>query len=141
MSKLIGRPSMFHKIAILSIVTGDFSHINHVSIDTFSHEQLYSVYTEARKPVVKHFQHQSRRTMSEEIAPVSPKNTYLRSRTWQPTHQTCLPSEQVLHILGQYDMVWCGILAPKPFRTLSVVLQGGKEAAFSAPNSEYCWPD
>ena len=51
MSKLTGRPSMFHKIAILfnlSIVTGDFSHNNHVSIDTFSHEQLYSVHTEVR---------------------------------------------------------------------------------------------
>ena len=31
--------------------------------------------------------------------------------------------EKVLHILGQRDMVWCGILAPKPFQALAVVLQ------------------
>ena len=43
---------------VLSIVTGAFSHNNHVSIDTFSHEQLYSSHTEVSKPVVKHFQHQ-----------------------------------------------------------------------------------
>ena len=64
MSKLTGRPSMFHNIAILfdlciiSIVTGAFSHNNHVSIDTFSHEQLYSAHTEVSRPGVKHFQHQ-----------------------------------------------------------------------------------
>ena len=33
------------------------------------------------------------------------------------------PAEQVLHILGQHDMVWCGILAPKTLRALAVVLQ------------------
>ena len=31
--------------------------------------------------------------------------------------------EQVLHILGQHDMVWCGILAPKTPQALAVVLQ------------------
>ena len=33
------------------------------------------------------------------------------------------PVEQVLHILGQHDMVWCGILAPNPLQALAVVLQ------------------
>ena len=33
------------------------------------------------------------------------------------------PAEQVLHILGQYDMVWCGILAPKTLKALAVLLQ------------------
>ena len=33
-------------------------------------------------------------------------------------------AEQVLHILGQPDMVWCGILAPKTLQALAVVLQG-----------------
>ena len=32
-------------------------------------------------------------------------------------------AEQVLHILGQYDIVWCGILAPKPHQDLAEVLQ------------------
>ena len=32
------------------------------------------------------------------------------------------PAEQVLHILGQHDMVWCGILAPKALQALAVVL-------------------
>ena len=40
------------------MVTGAFSHNNHVSIDTFSHEQLYSAHTEVSSSVVKHFQHQ-----------------------------------------------------------------------------------
>ena len=39
-------------------VTGAFSRNIHVSIDTFSHEQLYSAHNEVSKPVVKHFQHQ-----------------------------------------------------------------------------------
>ena len=34
-----------------------------------------------------------------------------------------LPAEQVLHILGQLDMVWCRILAPKTLQALAVVLQ------------------
>ena len=35
-----------------------------------------------------------------------------------------MPSaEQVLHILGQHDMVWCEILAPKTLQALAVVLQ------------------
>ena len=34
------------------------------------------------------------------------------------------PAEQVLHILGQHDMVWCGILAPKTLQALAMVLQG-----------------
>ena len=42
---------------IVQFVSGAFSHNNHVSIDTFSHEQLYSAHTEVSKPVVKHFQH------------------------------------------------------------------------------------
>ena len=33
------------------------------------------------------------------------------------------PAEQVLHILGQHDMVWCGILTPKTLQALVVVLQ------------------
>ena len=33
------------------------------------------------------------------------------------------PAEQVLHILGQPDLVWCGILAPKTVQALTVVLQ------------------
>ena len=33
------------------------------------------------------------------------------------------PTEQALHILGQHDLVWCGILAPKTPRALAVVLQ------------------
>ena len=33
------------------------------------------------------------------------------------------PAEQVLQILGQQDMVWCGMLAPKTLRALVVVLQ------------------
>ena len=33
------------------------------------------------------------------------------------------PAEQVLHILGQPDLVWCGILAPKTLQALTVVLQ------------------
>ena len=33
------------------------------------------------------------------------------------------PTEQALHILGQHDFVWCGILAPKTPRALAVVLQ------------------
>ena len=32
-------------------------------------------------------------------------------------------AEQVIHILGQHDIVWCGILAPKPLHTLAEVLQ------------------
>ena len=36
------------------------------------------------------------------------------------------PAEQVLHILGQHDMVWYGILAPKPLQALAVVLQEEK---------------
>ena len=40
------------------VVTGAFSHNNHVSLDTFSHEQLYSAHTEVSRPVVKHFWHQ-----------------------------------------------------------------------------------
>ena len=44
-------------IVRVSIVTGAFSHNNHVSIDTFSREQLYSAHTEVSRPVVKHFQH------------------------------------------------------------------------------------
>ena len=34
-----------------------------------------------------------------------------------------VPPGQVLHILGQHDMVWCGILAPKTPQALAVVLQ------------------
>ena len=33
------------------------------------------------------------------------------------------PAEQVLHNLEQHDMVWYGILAPKPLQALAVVLQ------------------
>ena len=33
------------------------------------------------------------------------------------------PPEQVLHILGQHDMVLCEILAPKTLQALAVVLQ------------------
>ena len=36
------------------------------------------------------------------------------------------PAEQVLHILGQHDMVWYGILALKPLQALAVVLQEEK---------------
>ena len=61
MSKLTGRASMFHKFAILFDLCincyWSFSHNNHVSIDTFSREQLYSAHTEVSRPVVKHFQH------------------------------------------------------------------------------------
>ena len=42
----------------VSIVTGAFSHNNHVSLDTFSHEQLYNAHTEVSRPVIKHFWHQ-----------------------------------------------------------------------------------
>ena len=63
--------------------------------------------------------------MSDEIALVSPKITYvgttLWSRTMQPTRHA--PTEQVLLILGQQDTVWCGILAPKTLQALAVVLQ------------------
>ena len=33
------------------------------------------------------------------------------------------PAEQVLHILGQHDMVWCRILTPKPLQALAMMLQ------------------
>ena len=33
------------------------------------------------------------------------------------------PAEQALHILGQQDMVCCGILAPKTLQGITVVLQ------------------
>ena len=33
------------------------------------------------------------------------------------------PAKQLLHIQGQDDMVWCGVLAPKTLHTLAVVLQ------------------
>ena len=33
------------------------------------------------------------------------------------------PAEQVLRILGQQEMVWCRILAPKTLQALAVVLQ------------------
>ena len=51
MSKLTGRPSMFHKIAILFDLCINchwrfFTQLP-VSIGTVSHEQLYSVHTEA----------------------------------------------------------------------------------------------
>ena len=77
---------------VYQIVTGAFSHNNHVSIDTFSCEQLYSAHTEVSRPVVKHFQHHYHRWYQEdEIAPVSHKITYvgttLRSKTMQPTHR------------------------------------------------------
>ena len=80
MSKLTGRPSIFHKIAILFDLCNNchwsFFTQYPIFIDTFSHEQLYSVHTEVSRPVVKHFQHQyhvgTRRIMSDEIAPVSP---------------------------------------------------------------------
>ena len=36
------------------------------------------------------------------------------------------PAEQVLHILGQHDMVFNGILAPKSLQALAVVLQEEK---------------
>ena len=49
--------------------------------------------------------------------------------------------QQVLHILGQHDMVWCGILAPKNLPGFCCGASGGKEADFSAPNSAYCWSD
>ena len=67
--------------------------------------------------------------MSDEIAPVSPKIIYvgttLRSMTKQPTPDK-VPPEQVLHILGQHDMAWCGILASKALQFLAVVLQEEK---------------
>ena len=63
-------------IVCVSIVTGSFSHNNHVSIDTFSHEQLCSADTEVSRPVVSVFSTSTnagtRRIMSDEIAPVSP---------------------------------------------------------------------
>ena len=37
------------------------------------------------------------------------------------------PAEQLLHILGQHNMAWYGILAPKPLQALAVVLQEGKK--------------
>ena len=37
-----------------------------------------------------------------------------------------LPAEQVIHILGQLDVVWCWILAPKTLQSLAVVLQKEK---------------
>ena len=40
------------------------------------------------------------------------------------------PAEQVLHILGQHDMVWYGILAPKPLQALAVVLQEEKRLIY-----------
>ena len=33
------------------------------------------------------------------------------------------PAEQVLHIVGQHDMVWCRILTPKPLQALAMMLQ------------------
>ena len=32
-------------------------------------------------------------------------------------------AEKMFHILGQHDMVWCGILASKTLQALAVVLQ------------------
>ena len=130
---------------VYQLSTELFSHNNHVSMDTFSHEQLYSAHTEMSRPVVKHFSTNTivgiRRTMSDEIAQVSPKITYvgtmLKSRTRQPTHQIWPP----LHILGQQDVVWCGILAPKTLQALVVDCFRRKGADFSAPNSAYCWSD
>ena len=64
--------------------------------------------------------------MSDKIVPVSPQIAYvatmLRSRTRQPTRHMP-PAEQVLHILGQHDMFWSGILTPKTLHALSVVLE------------------
>ena len=37
-----------------------------------------------------------------------------------------VPPEQVLHILEQHNVVWCGILAPKTLQALAVVLQEEK---------------
>ena len=51
------------------------------------------------------------------------------------------PAEQVLHILGQHDMVWCRILAQKNSPGSCYGASGGKGADFSAPNSAYCWSD
>ena len=46
------------------------------------------------------------------------------------------PAEQVLYILGQHDMVWCGILAGS-----CCGASRGKDADLSAPNSAYYWSD
>ena len=74
--------------------------------------------------------------MSDEIAPVSPKITYVVP--WNnvevkdlATHPPDMPTaEQVLHILGQHDMVWGGILSPKPLQALALVLQEERRLIF-----------
>ena len=40
------------------------------------------------------------------------------------------PAEQVLHIVGQHDMVWCRILAPTTLQALAAVLQEERRLIF-----------
>ena len=51
------------------------------------------------------------------------------------------PAEQVLHILGQHGMVWCGASIPHQTIPCCYGALGGKEADFSASNSAWCWSD
>ena len=61
--------------------------------------------------------------MSDEIAPVPPKITNVEAKDLATLPLDMPPAEQVLHILGQHDMVWCGILAQNSLHALDVVLQ------------------
>ena len=60
--------------------------------------------------------------MSDEITPVSP-NAEVKNFKLAIHPPDMPPAEQVLHILGQHDMVWCGKLASKHLQALAMVLQ------------------
>ena len=96
----------------VSIVTGAFSHNNHVYIDTFSHVQLYSAHTEVSRPIVKHFLLQYHCWYQEDNVRCSrPSITYigttLRSRTRKPTHKTLSPLNKCYTFWD--SMIWSGV--------------------------------
>ena len=95
----------------VSVVTGAFSHINCISIYTFSHEKLYSAHTEVSRPVALVSMLVPGRQCPMKIFPGSPKITYVRTtlriRTRQITHQSFLLLTKCCTFWD--SLVWFGV--------------------------------
>ena len=65
---------------------------------------------------------ENRRRITQDYLHVRQNNVVVKD--WATHSPDMPPIDQVLHILGQPGRVWCGILSPKSFQALAVMLQG-----------------